>query len=252
MNQTNNQNPMKNNPKHSEIIRKYFPSKHGFTLVELLVCIAIIATLAVVAFFFTGKARSKAMQVNALGMLREVATANAGFATENSGKINTMRWVGDPEEGKPYVGNSFWGRMEPYLFSGAGSTNQPQLAAELKLRLKQFLATADTSKMTGTLLQGSRIYHDASGLPIPFSFNGKLYSWGKWARLSQISDPARVMYATYGFAFVTEANSKIYQERPTDGTSKPIYFMDNKKALVVFIDGHTESVSAPFPDTMFE
>lgn len=252
MNKTKNPKLMKTNPKYSKKVRSHFPFKHGFTLVELLVVIVMIATLATIVFFFTTKAKSKAMQVNALGMLREVATANAGFSSDNFGKINTMRWIGDPEEGKPYVGNSYWGRMEPYIFSGASTNSQPKLKAELKIRLKQFLATSDTSKMTGTLLQGSRIYHDASGLPVPFGFNGKLYSWGKWARMSQISDPARVMYATYGFAFVTEANSKTFQRRPTDGTSKPIYFMENNKALVVFLDGHTESVSAPFPKTMFE
>jgi prepilin-type N-terminal cleavage/methylation domain-containing protein len=243
---------MKTNPTNRRSFRFHVPSRRGFTLVELLVCIAMIATLAIIAFFFTGKARKKAMQVNALGALREVAVANAGFLSENSGKINTTRWVGDPEEGKPYVGNSFWGRMEPYLFSGAAQTNQPKLAAELKLRLGLLFATSDPKKMTGTVLQGSRVYHDASGLPLPFGFNGSLYSWGKWTRMSQISDPSRVMYATYGFGFITESNSKTFQPRPTDGTSKPIYFMDNGKALVVFVDGHTEAVSAPFPQSMFE
>ena len=224
----------------------------GFTLIELLICILIVAILAVISFSLAGRFKNNARQVNAMGALREVAVANAGFAAENSGKINTMRWVGDPEEGKPWISNSYWGRMAPYLFSGATNNNQKELQKEIKSSLRSFFSTSNPSKMTGTVLDGSRIYHDASGLPVPFGFNKEHYSWGKWASITQIENPARVMYVTYGFGFVTEDKAKEFQERPTDNTSKPIYFMDDGKAIVVFLDGHTESVSAPFSGRMFK
>ncbi len=236
-------------------------SCRGFTLVELMVCIAIIAILALIGFTVAGKSRNKARQLVATSALREIGIANAGFSSENSGKINTLRYVGDPLEGDlpgepyaTYVSNSFWGRMEPYLFPGiSGGTDPIKLRNDLNVRLRSLFATRDLTKMTGTVLQGSKMYQDASTLRIPVAFNQSLFAWNKWVRMQQIEDQARVMYATYGSNVVTTTNSKTYQPRPTDGTTtRPIYFMDDRKAIVVFLDGHVENVSAPFPTTMFK
>ena len=92
------------------VLRRFAKGGDGFTLVELLVTVAIILVLAALAFMGFGRVRQAAMKAKALGPLKQVAAANAAYAMENYGQINTLRWVGDPEEGRPFVSNSFWGR----------------------------------------------------------------------------------------------------------------------------------------------
>lgn len=225
----------------------------GFTLVELLVAIVIVAVLASIALAVGLKTQKKARETAALGAMRQVAAANGQYSVENMGKINTLRWVGDPEEGRPFVGNSFWGRVQPYLFGQEQLGNQKNLARQIRQNLETLFDTRNASAMQGTMLQGSKIYHDGSGLPIPFAFNQELYQWNQWKNVSRVGNTAGVVYMTYGFGLFNEEDGREYVERPTDG-SKPsnnIYFLDDKKAMVGFLDGHVEKVSTPIPARRF-
>jgi prepilin-type N-terminal cleavage/methylation domain-containing protein len=228
--------------------------RRGFTLVELLVTIVIIAVLASLGFVISRKALSKAAQTKAVNAMRQVAQANAAYSTENLGNINTLRWVGDPKEGKPFVTNSFWGRFQPYLFAGSTTNNQGKLKDKLKQEIGQVFGTENASNMRKTVLDGSKIYHDGSGLPVPIAFNSNLYKWNKDIKVTQFGDPGNVLYAAYGFELFNETDGQAYVERPKDG-SKPqnnIYYMDNRKALVSFLDGRVEMISPPMPARRFE
>lgn len=229
------------------------PLAPAFTLVEILVTIAIIIVLALLGVFVAKSAMEKAQQTKSIAAIRSVATANMQYATDNNARINTLKWQGDPEEGKPFVGNSFWGRLSPYLFEHITTTSQGRLKNEIKDDLNRLFSTSDADKMTGTWLAGSKIYHDSSGLPVPFAFNDELYTWNKWVRTNQVPDVAEVMYITYGFGVFNEADGKSFTPRPTDG-SKPdnnIYFLGNGKAVVSFLDGHVEMLSPPIPEYFF-
>jgi prepilin-type N-terminal cleavage/methylation domain-containing protein len=59
--------------------------KHGFTLIELLVVIAIIAILASVLFPIFANAKERARQQKCLNNLRQLASAVAMYANDNSG-----------------------------------------------------------------------------------------------------------------------------------------------------------------------
>ena len=230
--------------------------RKGFTLVELLVTITIVLVLAAMIMVVTSKIRSSAQQANAMSSLRQVASFNTAYATENNGDINTLRWVGDPKEGGggSWVKNSFWGRLQPFLFPDATATNQKKLKTELDQRLDQLLISPDANTMQNTVLSGSKIYHDGSGLPIPFAFNENLHVWNKFVKVSSVGDPSQILYAVYGFGFFIEAVGDAYVPRPTDN-SKPannIYYLDDKKPLASFLDGHVESIPAPIPARNFE
>jgi prepilin-type processing-associated H-X9-DG protein len=242
---------MKTNP---HVNRSRQPSRApAFTLIEILVTIAIIMVLAVLGVIVAKSAMEKTQQTKSISAMRAVASANMQYATDNNSQINTLKWEGDPEEGRPFVGNSFWGRLTPYLFDHITTNNQGQMKSEIKQSLNQLFSTSNCDKMTGTWLAGSKIYHDSSGLPVPFAFNDELYTWNEWVRTNQVPNLAEIMYITYGFGIFNEADGKSFTPRPTDG-SKPennIYYLENGKAAVAFLDGHVEMLSPPIPRHFF-
>jgi len=247
---------MKRKPNRISTSQANLSFHRGFTLIELLVSITIILVLAALTMVVTGKLRASAYRANAMSSLRQVAAMNVAYSAENLGDINTMRYVGDPKEGGggAWVKNSFWGRLQPYLFPDVSENNQTRLKMELNERLDQLFNTPDADTMVNTVLNGSRIYHDGSGLPVPLAFNKNLNKWGEILKVSSFSDPAQVLYAVYGFGLFDEADGETYIERPAD-RSKPennIYYLDDRKAMAAFLDGHIESLSAPIPDRRFK
>lgn len=215
--------------------------------------VAIVLVLAALSLVGINKATQAARQAKALGPLRELSAAGVAYANENGGRINTLRWAGDPEEGRPFVGNSFWGRMEPYIFSGIEGGNQQQLKRQLKDRIGHLFATKDPDTMTGTILQGGKIYHDSSGLPVPVAFNKHLYSWNQWATMAQVDGGPGTMYMAYGFGLYDEQDGGAYAEWPQDG-GKPdnnLLYLPNRQAMIAFLDGHVEYYNPPIPRKLF-
>jgi prepilin-type N-terminal cleavage/methylation domain-containing protein len=231
--------------------------RHGFTLVELLVTITIIVVLAALVFAVTGRVRNSAQQVNSINSLRQVGIAQVAYAAENFGAINAVRDPGEaPYEGggKGWVSNSFWGRMQPYLFTGIQSKDQKTISREIKSGLNGLFATSDVSSMTGTPFNGVKAYGDGSGLSIPLGFNNAIRApWGQASRLiSSIGDPSRILYCTYGRYFIDHTHGSSYTPLPLPGTGgRTIYYLPSRKAIGCFLDGHIEMLSPPIPERIF-
>jgi prepilin-type N-terminal cleavage/methylation domain-containing protein len=225
----------------------------GFTLVELLVVITIVAVLAGLTLVTLRNIRSKAYQANAMSSLRQVAAFNLAYATENNGDINTLRWPTDKLEGPNWVRNSHWGRLQPYIFPDATGSDKV-LQKAIKQGLDGLFNTDTAKQMAGTALAGARIYRDKSSLALPFAFNKNLVPFEKFAKTSGYSDPSRVLYFTYGNGMFDAEDGKAYA--PMALTGEPIvsniYYFADKKAQGVFLDGHIESLQAPIPGWKFE
>jgi len=228
--------------------------RRGFTLVELLVAITIIVALAALVVSMTRKIKVSAYRSNAMSSLRQVAAFNVAYSVENNGIINTMRYL-DKYEGKPnWVKDTFWGRLQPYLFSDA-TTSDKTLKLQLDQRLDQLFNTPDADKMVNTAISGSKIYHDTnSGLPTPLAFNVNLVKWNELIRTSSFADPSQILYCTYGSYFFDETDGKSYVPRPLNGApvTNNIYYLDDRKALAAFLDGHVEPIEAPMPERRFK
>lgn len=228
----------------------------GFTLVELLVVVGIIAVLAALAFPALQSARRSASQTKSTAALKSVVQANAMFAADNEGNIATLRWTAD-KGANPYVGGSFWGRLQPYLFPMPRISNQKELAARIEPQLAKMFG-ADPLSLKGTIFEGPKIYEDGAGLPVPFAFNRYLYEWLRqgendgWVKMQQLSKAASTIYATYGFAMFDEVDAGSYAELPQNGArpDNNIFYLPPNRTLAAFLDGRVEWVTAPIAEEM--
>jgi prepilin-type processing-associated H-X9-DG protein len=89
---------------------------------------------------------------------------------------------------------------------------------------------------------------------VPFAFNNELHQWNQWKNVSQLGNTAGIVYMTYGFGFFNQSHAQEYVPRPTDGAkpSNNIYYLEEKQAMVGFLDGHVEKLSPPIPQRRFK
>lgn len=220
----------------------------GFTLVELLVVILIIAVLATLAIFATQNIKQKAYQTKALNSIRQISTGNVAFSIENNADINVLLDVSDPRIAGAYITKNYWGQLAPYIFSDVELANNAASGKQIKMRLNSLFATPDASLMTNTTQQGVGVYHDGSGLPLPLSFSNYVYQWNKYLKTTSFDDPSNTIYMTYGFYRFNENHTVSYVAMPKKGSprgSNNIDYLSSKVGIFSFLDGHVEVLSPP-------
>jgi prepilin-type N-terminal cleavage/methylation domain-containing protein/prepilin-type processing-associated H-X9-DG protein len=80
--------------------------RSGFTLMELLVAIVILITLAAFVFIMLPKMRKRADAAKAAQNMRQVGTLMIGYSTENQGRLPAPR--GDVPDGKGGFSQLHW------------------------------------------------------------------------------------------------------------------------------------------------
>lgn len=233
--------------------RSHSKRSRGFTLVEVMITITIIAVLALVVVVMTRRIKTSALQAKAVNTIRQVGVANVGFSAENNGDINVLLDGNDPRHAGKYITKNFWGLLGPYLFPDVTLADNKATGTELKIRLEALLSTTNSKFMTGTFQQGPQAYADASGLVVPFAFNTNVHQWGKYLKVSQYDDPSRVLYMTYGFYRFDQADGDKYAAIPKSKADRVnnIDYFQNKTAACTFLDGHVEVLSPPMSTPLF-
>lgn len=98
----------------------YMCRKTGFTLVELLTVIAIIAVLAAILFPVFSKAREKSYQVSCMSNMKQIGTALNAYIADTGGFMPTWCLIhnnpGSPPANPTQPGFFTWdAQLEPYI-----------------------------------------------------------------------------------------------------------------------------------------
>ena len=139
-------------------------SPRGFSLIELLIVVAIILIIAAIAIPNLLRSRIAANQASAVGSLRTIQTAEITYSTTfNSGYSSTLAYLGPPSSGTN-VTSSASGLIDSVLSAGTKSGysfTYTAGAADAAGKIDTFTITATPiSSSTGT----NAYYTDQSGV----------------------------------------------------------------------------------------
>jgi prepilin-type N-terminal cleavage/methylation domain-containing protein/prepilin-type processing-associated H-X9-DG protein len=243
---------MKNQRNRNGTFQRILNRNKGFTLVELLVVITIIAVLAGVLFALTQKIRAKAYQAKALIPLSQTSMACMTYSLDNNGDIMTVNFEGYPRMKGKWVVNSFWGAIAPNLFSGLALKDDTTSSKALNRAVTSFFGTKDR------LMKGTFQGETHGAIPdtccfVPFAFNTNLTGWDKYPKVSQYSDPSKTLYMAYGWVSFAKKDGDKYTPLPKtrpERTNNIDWFPSNTAAFV-FLDGHVEILSAPVAERLY-
>lgn len=223
----------------------------GFTLVEMLVVISIVAILATLIAMLTSRIREQAINATDSGKLRQVAAALAGIAQENNGIIPHGNLTKDTSGGYVYPGGAI-----PNTDAGQGDRFNfhemidryfpppPKFNANsiYNYQTREDAASIFTSKAAkpwpGFNPGGS---YKLSG-PLWFSFNRNLPN-PKWVgNMVKVPDPSRIVIVgetNHVGGDMQPQNAAVFQNNVN---TRYRVSRAGKTALYLFVDGHVEQL----------
>lgn len=202
----------------------------GFTLVELLVVIVIVATLAAISFSVATRMKKKGESAKSIQNMRQIGSMMGVYSADNSMKLPALVVPSDPPGTTDEV---LW--HEGLLFLAYPDVDKA------KIKWDTLWWNANKPFMRNPLMT-------TTSKPKPFKpwFNGYSYNYRITANLggynesfrpslASIADPART-------PFVVPYWNTRYSPADVSGTDMKAFLVDNKMS-VLFVDGHVENMT---------
>ena len=224
-------------------------AKRGFTLVELLVVVAIIATLAAVTFTIAPKMIKKSKQVASISNMRQVAILMNGYAAENGGKLPAPREENTGNNGSTrntsLPGMAHW--HEVIIADIYPGVTRAQIGGDRNWWISfspivanpQFLKTPDFETWY-------------PGFAMNFNIAANVLSGAGWFEqsryrtpVSSIPDLARTPLLMPHFDW---HSSRFLSGNALTSNTKQNVFLIDGKLNIVFVDGHSELIQFTKPD----
>lgn len=219
------------------------PFRGGFTLVELLVTVAILIVLMALAFVATGRARAAADMTVSINRIRAYGQANVTYAGEHNGRfVSNAQW----DEESRFVGS--WDRNPEflsYIVGDAAYQDRDPATGKIADTLPEALLDPVTYRAKQNLYDrvAASYGYVIEGVDPP-GWNQK--GMDKHRTVHDVQFPAR----SAAFMTAKDWNAKyggrfLWRDNPTEGKlpTGDIAYRHGGKCLVVFFDGHTETMT---------
>lgn len=212
----------------------------GFSLLEIVVAIAVILILAVLLFNGIGNARSKALGTACAANLHDVSIAMLSYAADNNNRINLYSSLGG-------TGASVqWLRF--LVGTGSGTEHKRISGGPVYLdRRDAAICPAETpyywqSNNNHGYTYGTTFYNPLD--PNNTQPDGTV-TGSRELILSRLEDPSSYWLLSDSFGSPS-LDRQFYYIKPTGGPggqSGKVHFRHGGKANVLFADGHIESLT---------
>jgi prepilin-type processing-associated H-X9-DG protein len=205
--------------------------RHGFTLVETLVVVAIIMVLAILSVFGFSSLRAAGDRAASVNVLLQLQLANVGYAADHNGQYVPMESY---DENK--ARSNEWHQSSVFLAYLTGDTSA--LDQNQKVTTKVPLSLLDPVVVRAKMRAWDKLFasygYNQQGMP------GVTASSDRSFKVSQVNSPSRTA------AFVTATDWKVtynsrflWEKNPVEGktTNQQIAYRHGNRAAVVYYDG---------------
>jgi len=208
----------------------------GFTLVELLVVIVIIASLAALSLFGLSRMRAAGDTATAVANIRQLQIANVSYATDHNGRYASY-FITDANGNK-----SYWYKNPSFVAYLTGDQSQLDVASPntaVPLGLLDPTVVRGKTKNYDLLCASYGMVHD-------FMTKRSPEDTERYATVTEITNPGR----SAAFLTTTDLSAKysgrnLWWSSPVEGktTNGKVAYRHSDKAIAVYFDGSSGLIS---------
>ena len=214
------------------------PRRNGFTLVELMVVIIIIATLAVLSVLGYSRMRAAGDRATTIAVMRQLQVANVTYGTENNGHYVPIAEV-DGSGGLAME----WYRNPKFLTHLTGDPGEIDKTGDK-------LLVAAPGNLDPVAYRAKKRQYDR--LSASFGINSEGLQWPTVSnprpsyKFSQLENPSRTAFFVTAVNYqVKHSGRNLWKQQPVEGkvTTDKMAFRHGGKAAVVYYDGSSGFVT---------